>query len=252
MPAPAAFDDWLQPLAHLYQLGTPGNLAARASDPTALLRGTYLRSFAWQGETRDLGGEAGLPPGFLLEQTRVFVAPMSGSYAFRLSASDNAWLWVDGQLVASGSGGEGTIELAPGRHVLAFKGVELNGVGRFGYAVRLPGQAGFGALPEGLAEQGHLRLGASFRSFGGLTLVAADMGGAGVTSIRTSLNGAAWTEMPGSMATIGALPDGSYTLRYMAVDAAGNQSEERMISFRVDATLTVYSTHLPLLGSSTP
>ena len=77
---------------------------------------------------------------------------------------------------------------------------------------------------------------------------ADDMGDVGVAAVRVALNGGAWAETPGALATIGPLPDGAYSLRYTALDAAGNQSEERSLSFRVDSSLVIYRTHLPLLG----
>jgi hypothetical protein len=35
-------------------------------------------------------------------------------------------------------------------------------------------------------------------------------------------------------------------VRYKAVDSAGNESEERSLSFRVDSTMVIYRTFVPL------
>ena len=254
MPAPAAYDELLRPVAHVYQLGTaPNNLLARTKDATAVPRGAYVGSFAWQGETLDWG-EGGplasapeLSDRFIVEQTRAFTAPVSGSYSFQITADDGGWLWVDGRLVAGGAQQGGSVTLEAGRHVLAFKGMERGGGASMGYAVQLPGEQGFGAVRDGLSAA-DTRLGASFQSLSSLAIAADDMGGVGVAAVRVALNGGEWAETPGAVATVGPLPDGAYTLRYVAVDAAGNQSEERSLSFRVDSNMVIYRTHLPLLG----
>jgi len=154
---------------------------------------------------------------------------------------------LDGRRVAGGAQQVGSVTLEAGRHVLAFKGLERGGSASMGYAVQLPGEQGFGAVRDGLSAA-DMRLGASFQSLSSLAIAADDMGGVGVAAVRVALNGGEWAETPGALATIGPLPDGAYSLRYTALDAAGNQSEERSLSFRVDSSLVIYRTHLPLLG----
>ncbi|GAB4441876.1 MAG: N-acetylmuramoyl-L-alanine amidase [Chloroflexi bacterium OHK40] len=261
-PLASGYDELLRPLAHVYRLGeVPDNFLARARDAGVALRGPYVGSFAWQGETRDWGtggplAEApDLADRFLVEQLRTFVAPEAGLYSFQVTGDDGAWLWVNGQLVAGGAGESematwrGSIALAAGRHVLAFKGLERAGSATMGYAVQAPGQAGFGPLLEGLGGVGTAtdeRLGATFRTLGGLTLTADDLGGSGVTTLRVAVDGAAPVEYPGGLATLGALPDGDHEVRYLAVDGAGNQSTEQILRFRVDSSLVVRRTYLPI------
>jgi hypothetical protein len=256
IPAPAAYDELLRPLAHVYRAELPDNFLARGRDAGAALRGAYAGSFPWQGETL-AWGEGGplaqapeLRDRFIVEQTRAFVAPVSGLYSFRVTAADGGWLWVNGQLVAGGAGGEdgaaltGSVSLGAGRHVLSFKGLERGGAATMGYAVQGPGEAAFLPPREGLA--GEERLGAAFRQLGGLTVVADDIGGSGVARLRLSVDGGPWQEQPGWVANIGPLGDGWHNVRYAAVDNAGNQSEERSLSFRVDPALVIYRTYAPL------
>jgi hypothetical protein len=258
IPAPAAYDELLRPLAHVYRAEAPDNFLARAQDAGAALRGAYAGSFPWQGETM-AWGEGGplsqapeLSDRFIVEQTRAFVAPVSGAYSFRVTAADGGWLWVDGQLVAGGAGGEdgaaltGTVSLGAGRHVLSFKGLERTGAASMGYAVQAPGDATFQPPREGLAVAGGERLGAAFRQLGGLTLVADDLGGAGVARMRLSVDGGPWLEQPGGVASVGPLGDGWHSVRYAAVDGASNQSEERSLSFRVDPALVIHRTYVPM------
>ncbi len=255
MPAPAAYDQGLRPEAHVYQLGSvPDNLLARTNDPTAAPRGTYLGSFGWDGSPRDWGEGGPLPElseRFLVEQTRAFSAPISGTYQFQLSADDAAWLWVDGNLIATDPVGNNdpltaTVELEAGVHTLGFKLFERSGTAQAGYLVQLPGQTTFGPLSDGLLIEPGDRLGGTWRSLGGLHLVAEDMGGIGVTTMRMVLNDGPWQELPGRIASLGALVDGDYTVRYMAVDAAGNRSEERSLNLRVDGSLIMHRVYMPL------
>jgi hypothetical protein len=262
LPAPAAYDELLRPLAHVYRLGdAPDNLLARSQDAGAALRGAYAGSFPWHGEMAAWGDGGPLPQEpalvdrFLVEQTRVFVAPVSGAYTFRITAADGGWLWVDGQLVAGGAGGQdgaerlGTMTLSAGRHVLSYKGLERGGAATMGYAVQQPGAAGFLPVQDGLGGAGvggEERLGASFRQLGGLTLAADDMGGAGVARLLVSTDGGELLEHPGGLATLGPLADGWHSVRYKAVDSAGNESEERSLRFRVDSAMVIYRTFVPL------
>jgi hypothetical protein len=264
MPAPAAYDEQLRPLAHVYRMADlPGNLIARSADSALFPRGDYAGSFPWMGETVSWGGGGPLTGApeltdrFMVEQTRVFVAPRTGAYTFRVTADDSAWLWVGGQRVVGGTpqpaGGSltGVVNLTAGeRYVVSFRGIEQGGWATLGYDVQLPDDTVFIALPDDTADRDGApaqRLGATFRRFYGLSLVADDQGGSGVASVRHSLNGGPWQETPGPIARVGALPDGLYSVRYQAVDGQGNLSEERTLSFAVNAALEVRTLYLPLV-----
>ncbi|NYJ20863.1 hypothetical protein HNR05_002654 [Leifsonia psychrotolerans] len=65
---------------------------------------------------------------------------------------------------------------------------------------------------------------------GATAVVIAEDADSGVASIEYSLNGGAWLAFADGIP----LPDGSYTLRYRATDAAGNQSEVGSRQVRVD------------------
>ncbi|MGQ9928018.1 MAG: golvesin C-terminal-like domain-containing protein [Chloroflexaceae bacterium] len=259
-PAPVAYDHLLRPLAYVYREGgTPANFLARSGEGSALARGAFLGSFVWQGMPNDdleaaLGGSVGATERLILEQTRIFVAPEAGDYTFQVSSNDHAWLWIDGQLVLSATGQqdettvERTLHLGAGRHVLAFRSLERGGRRTAGYAVRRPGQARSGLPVEGLAGSGSTvteRLGSTFQQFDGLMLAADDLGGSGVARLLVSVNDGPWEEYAGPIASLGSLPDGQYRVHYVAVDQAGNRSEEQTLSFRVDSRLEVRRVHMP-------
>jgi hypothetical protein len=71
------------------------------------------------------------------------------------------------------------------------------------------------------------------------------MGGSGVASLLVSVNDGAWQERAGPIASLSRLPDGQHRVRYVAVDRAGNRSEERTLSFRVDSRLEVRQVYMP-------
>src|SRR5204863_7658423 len=101
-PDVAGYDRMLTPLARVYQLGSvPDNFLARTRNPLSIPRGRYIGSFAWDGSLTRWGesGPLGQTDQFLIEQTRVFLAPADGQYTFRTSSDDGSWLWVDGQAV---------------------------------------------------------------------------------------------------------------------------------------------------------
>ncbi len=259
-PVPVAYDRLLRPLAHVYREGgTPANFLARTGDGSALARGALLGSFVWQGTPNDdlgsvLGSRVESSDRLVLEQTRVFVAPVEGDYTFRLSSDDNAWLWVNGQLVVSAAGQqdetavERTVNLRAGRHVLAFRSLERGNGPTGGYAVRGPGQGQFSPPLDGLAGSGAgvtEGLGAIFRQLDSVALAADDLGGSGVASLLVAVNNGPWEERAGPIATLGSLPDGQHRVRYVAVDREGNRSEERTLNFRIDSRLEVRRVHLP-------
>jgi hypothetical protein len=141
----------------------------------------------------------------------------------------------------------GTVTLAAGRHALAFKMFERSGAASASYSVRGPGEGAFGPVADGLAVGAGERLGATFRRLEGLALAADDMGGGGVARIRVSVNGGAWQSFTGPVASLGGLASGVSTVRYVAVDAAGNESPERTVRVTVDPGLSVRKVHLPAL-----
>ena len=254
-PDVAGYDTLLMPLARVYQLGSvPDNFLARTRNPLSIPRGRLIGSFAWDGSlTRwDSGGPLGQTDQFLIEQTRVFLAPAEGEYSFRTSSDDGSWLWVDGQPVVVNNGLHeetailGTISLTAGPHALAFKYFERSGDATAGYDVQIPGEAGFRSLPEGLGS-GARRFGGTFLASPDLVIAADDQGGVGVDRIRWSWDGASWQDSPGPLLRLGQLANGSYRLRAQAIDASGNAGDIRELAFAVDPNLSVRRVFLPVL-----
>jgi hypothetical protein len=260
-PAPISYDDQLRPLAYVYRMGgdVPDNLLARTENPLSVVKGELVGSFTWGGETTSWGqgGPAeGISDSFIIEQTRVFVAPTAGNYEFQTTSDDGSWLWVDGAAVVVNAGIHptssitGTLSLTPGRHVLSFKYFDRSGDAVAGYSVKIPGAADFSGLIDGLGGRNSdvdMHMGATFPQMRGLTVAADDQGGTGVTKLRVSFDGVQWIDVPGGVFTLSSLVDGSYTLSYTAVDAAGNESPVQTLSFRVDSTLQSQQLYLPLI-----
>nr|WP_255603125.1 N-acetylmuramoyl-L-alanine amidase [Oscillochloris sp. ZM17-4] len=259
-PAPISYDAQLRPLAYVYRMGDmPDNLLARTQNPLSVVKGELAGSFAWCGETiawGQGGPVAGLSDGFIVEQTRVFVAPMDGMYTFQATSDDGSWLWVDGAAVVVHAGlhptssATGTISLTAGRHVLSFKYFERSGDATAGYSVKLPGAADFGDLLEGLGGRDaeiDSSTDATFQRLRGLTVAADDQGGSGVAKLEVSFDGVQWLDVPGGVFTLSSLMDGSYTLYYKALDAAGNESPVQRLSFRVDSSQRLWQTYLPVV-----
>ena len=255
-PDAAGYDELLNPLARVYRLGAiPDNFLARTRNPLSIPRGEYVGSFAWNGAFIDweAGGPFGLTDQFLVEQTRTFLAPTSGTYVFRTTSDDGSWLWVDGQSVVVNNGLHpavemtGTIELGAGVHVVAFKYFERAGFAAAGYDVQAPGDRGFKPLPDGLGG-GALRLGATFVEHPSITIAADDMGGSGIAAVRWSWDGVNWQDEPGAILRLGRLQNGAYHLRYRAVDMAGNQGDMRELRFTVDTSRPIYRAYLPMSG----
>lgn len=259
-PAPASYDANLQPLAHVYTLGpVPDNLLARTRNPLSIPRGDYVGSFAWDGRLLDWGegGPLGQTDAFVVEQTRVFLAPVDGEYVFRTTSDDGSWLWVNGREVVANYGLHdtqtltGTISLSAGPHVLAFKYFERTGRAAAGYDMQIPGGASFGPPPEGLGG-GALRLGAIFAANPDLTLVADDLGGSGVATLRYSWDGATWVDQPLAanappLLRLGRLVDGNYHLRYQAIDRASNSSPVQELVFMVNTRMEIKRAYQPVL-----
>jgi hypothetical protein len=253
-PDSASYDATLMPLAQVYQLGqVPDNFLARTQNPLSIPRGAYVGSIAWDGRTTrwGLGGPLGLSDQFLIEQTRVFYAPVDGEYTFRATSDDGSWLWVDGQAVVINNGLHaeadvtGTLALVAGPHILSFKYFERSGEATAGYDVLVPGESFFRVIPEGLGG-GAARIGGTFVALPALYLTADDQGGAGVGQIRWSWDGTNWQESAGPLLSIGRLVNGSYRLRYQAIDAAGNAGDTRELAFVVNTALPIYRAWAPM------
>ncbi len=260
-PTPASYDGQLNPLAHVYRLSSiPDNLLARTQNPLSITHGDYVGSFAWDGSLIEWGDDGPLDPSdsFLIEQTRAFVAPVSGEYTFRTSSDDGSWLWVDEQAVVVNNGLHetrsitGTTWLQAGVHVLSFKYFERTGLATAEYAVQAPDASSFGPVQDGVGG-GVLRRGATLGHAANLTLVADDLGGSGIASLRYSWDGSTWIDAPGSILQTGQLVDGTYRLSYQAFDQAGNASAVQTLTFNVDSTLRPKNVYLPLVqGSEDP
>ncbi|MEO7909220.1 MAG: N-acetylmuramoyl-L-alanine amidase [Roseiflexaceae bacterium] len=254
-PDVAGYDATLTPLARVYQLGgVPDNFLARTRNPLSIPRGSSIGSFAWDGSLTHWGGGGplGQTDQFLIEQTRVFLAPTDGQYTFRTSSDDGSWLWVDGQPVVVNNGLHeetaivGTINLAAGPHALAFKYFDRSGDATAGYDVQIPGDTSFRLLPEGLGS-GARRLGGTFLAVPNLVIAADDQGGAGIDHIRWSLDGVSWQDAPGPLLRLGQLVNGSYRLHAQAIDASGNAGDMRELVFAVNSNLPVRRVFLPTM-----
>jgi hypothetical protein len=269
-PVLSSYDTSLRPRAHVYTLQPiPFNLLERTRNPLSITRGDYVGSIPWDGTLRqwDRDGPLGQRDSFLVEQTRIFTAPVAGEYTFRTTNDDGSWLWVDDQLVIINHGlpdtstglednvldetytrqATGTISLDAGLHVLSYKYFEHLGTAAAGYDVRLPGQPNFTTLLDGFVRGE--RLGNAFIGDTSPEIVigASDLGGTGIASIRYSLDGGTWKTTPGQMINLGRVMTGTHTLRYQAVDSAGTESPEEVLTFSVTNTLELERLYLPLV-----
>jgi hypothetical protein len=269
-PVLASYDAALRPQAQVYNLAPiPLNLLERTRNPLSITRGDYVDSIPWNGSLRrwDQGGPLGLRDSFLVEQTRIFTAPVAGEYTFRTTNDDGSWLWINDQLLIinhglpDGSTGfddnvsdqdytrqaTGTIPLDAGIHVLSYKYFEHTGTAAAGYDVRLPGQTEFTPITDGFATG--QRLGNTFLGLSSPNIVigASDLGGAGIASLRYTLDGNPWQTAPGALLNLGSVPTGTHTLRYQAIDNAGSESPEQVLTFTVTPTLELESVFLPLI-----
>jgi hypothetical protein len=258
VPVAVAYDELLRPQAQVYKLGAvPDNFLARTTNPLSIPRGQFVGSFAWDGSTVDWGdgGPLGQSDGFIVQQTRVFRVPSAGTYTFRVVSDDGSWLWVDGAPLVVNAGlhpvGDsditGSIYLSAGPHVLAFTYFERTGAAVAGYSMRAEGASAY-AQPSDDLGGGAARLGSTFTEPPQLTVAADDAGGSGIARMRYSWDGATWVESPGDVIVVGRLLTGSYTLRYQAIDVAGNAEPERQLSFNVDTNLRTYRQYLPVMG----
>ena len=255
-PSLTALGNGMLPQAQVYQLGTiPINFLARTSNASSIPVGDYLGSFTWNGGFSDWHsggplGATGPTDSFVIQQTRAFAVPTSGSYSFRTISDDGSWLWIDGKQLIGNYGLHGvdvpmtaTLQLDPGVHIVSFEYFDRNGYAAAGYEMQAPGGS-FGPLPDASAG-GALALGNTFVQTPKLTLAADDLGGVGVAKFRYTLDGSTWLESPGPLLQLGNLQNGSYAIRYQAYDMLGNWSEAST-TFTVDTNKPFYQVRLPM------
>ncbi len=179
-----------RPLAQIYRLAmTPQSLLARTANPLSIVAGPLVGTIPWDGS--DLGWGAGGPLGlsdyFVIEQTRPFLAPSDGSYAFRLDTDDGAWLWVDGSLVVDNHGlhddapRTGTVYLSAGLHTLGFKYFEYFGLAHAAYLWQPPSSADWTVVPVLPVQAG--RSAATVVAGQQLVIAADDLGGSGIAQL---------------------------------------------------------------------
>jgi hypothetical protein len=274
-PVEAQYNAQLQPQAQVYELATtPSNLLARSTDPTAVQRGTFKGSFSWWGERSDWGtsGPFGVNDRFLIEQTRAFIAPVSGNYTFRTISDDGSWLWVNGKLVIANAGvrlnngpdqasdafGGGsdtmtaTVELKAGIHSLSFRMFESTGIAYAAYEMKLPGATRYGTPIDSLGNSA--RFGTTYTQTPTLTLVADDQqagGNGSVKRMRWQINNGAIQNKDGSLVQIGPLINGNYVVRYWAEDLNNNaiaSTQARELRFAVNTNLKLQSLYVPFMA----
>jgi hypothetical protein len=259
-PEAANYDSQLRPLAQIYQLGAISEeVLARQTDAAGVLRGGYLGSIPWAGEPLDwgAGGPFGLNDRFVITQARSFAATTTGTYTFRLTSDDGAWLFVDGQPIVSNPGlhpaqsATGAVQLSAGVHTLGIFAFESTGQAYAAYEYQLPGGNSFQPVVDSLSSQPNVA--GNFSEPPIIALGSDDLGGSGMNSMRWSLNGGEWQESAGAIVRIGRLQQGAYTLRYQARDAANNQSAIRELRFGVGAAAPQpssgqFSVYMPLFA----
>jgi hypothetical protein len=111
----------------------------------------------------------------------------------------------------------------------------------------MPGESIFRTLPEGLGG-GAFSLGGKFVEIPHLRVAADDAGGSGVDHLRWSWDGVNWQDSPGALLDLGMLQNGAYHLRYVPMDVAGNQGDQRDLTFTVNTNTTIFRTYLPVAG----
>lgn len=241
-PQSSIYNDW-QPQALVYELGAiPDDFLARTANPLSIPEGAFLGSFDWSGTRLDLAdsGIFGRNDRFIVRQTRSFIAPVAGTYRFRINSDDGAWLWIDGTLVAEAHGLHPEREvigerwLNAGEHRLGFKYFERTAQAVLSYDWQTPGSSDFSPIPVSVGA-GATRYGNYFAPNVQMTIVADDHGGSGVAGIRWRINGSTWEEDAGSSLTL-TPSGGNFNLEYAARDLAGNLEATRSLSWQVDGS----------------
>lgn len=243
-PRLSEMDSKGQPLARVYTLKSmPQSLLARTSNPLSIVGDRSLGTFAWDGTT--VNWEAGGPFGqsnlFMVEQVRPFFVENAGVYTFRLETDDGSWLWIDGNLVIDNHGMHGAtpataaIYLSAGMHVLGFKYFEYSGPAQAGYSWQASGTSIWSTIPNppvsAVTDSG-IMLGPKQQ----LAVAADDMGGAGVASLRYTLDNGEEQTTTQPMFVFNGLLDGPHTLRFRAFDNAANAAASQSITFTVNTT----------------
>jgi hypothetical protein len=252
-PVPVVYDDQtMQPLAHVYELGeVPPNFLWRTSNALSIVRGRYVGSFAWDGRMAhwEAGGPAGMSDRFIVEQTRVFQAPVTGEYTFRTTSDDGSWLWVDGQPVVLNHGlhgieeRTGSMHLEAGQHVLSFKYFEFSGGATAGYDVRAPGYGSFSVLRDSLS---YARcFGSTCSASPTIVLGSDDQDGTGMAALRYSWDRTNWYDAPGGLVNMGRMEPGTHTIYYRGIDRAGNESSEQSFTITIDPAMQVNRMFVP-------
>ncbi len=239
-PEPIRLDNKYQAQASVYQMvATPDSLLARTNNPLSILEGNHVGAFNWDGSDQNWlsGGPVGQTDRFVVRQVRAFHAPTAGTYRFRVTSDDGAWLWIDGNEVARNEGlhpvssAEGSVYLAAGLHTLAVKFFENGGEAYAGYAWMPPGAAGFITVP---APSGARYDGTRFGSGQQLVLATDDLGGSGVRTLRYWIDGGGEQQSASGRIPL-SLAHGSHTITYQAEDNNGNKGFQRIVNITVDA-----------------
>ncbi|HEY0603754.1 MAG TPA: N-acetylmuramoyl-L-alanine amidase [Herpetosiphonaceae bacterium] len=240
-PEPLRIDATYKSQASVYQLvPTPDSLLARTTNAMSVVEGTFLGALTWDGSDLNWmsGGPMNQSERFVVRQVRPFYAPAAGTYRFKITSDDGAWLWVNGQEIVRNEGlhptssKEGSIYLSAGLHTLAVKFFENTGEAYAGYSWMPPGAAGFITVP---APSGAVYDGTRFGGGQQLVLAADDLGGVGVRTLRYWIDGGSEQQSASGRAPI-SLGDGAHTVTYQAEDNNGNLGFQRSVSLTVDAT----------------
>jgi hypothetical protein len=199
----------------------------------------------WQRSKLGNGGRLGKRIGSLYAQTRSFIAPVAGTYRFRLTSDDGAWLWVDGVEVARNEGlhpldsVEGSRYLNAG--VLPSPLSDLKSrTAYLGYAWMPPNSSTFTPIPAPPIGE---HVGPLFKGGAANDLTGDDLGGSGLRTLHYWINGTyATSTQPVSIA----LGSGNHVVEYEAEDNQGNRSSRARVSFTVNPALQFHYVHLPL------
>ena len=68
----------------------------------------------------------------------------------------------------------------------------------------------------------------------------------GVDHLRWSWNGVSWQDSPGALLSLGRLSNGSYRLRYQAIDGSGNAGPSQELAFTVNTNLPLRRVYSPV------
>jgi hypothetical protein len=252
-PDVVRFDKSFGPVASVYKLKqVPDSLLARTVNPLSIIEDSYVGSFGWDGFDQNWGanGPLGQSDDFVVRQVRPFVAPVSGTYRFRVTSDDGSWLWVDGRLVVSNVGlhsatsSEGAVYLIAGTHTLSVKFFENMGEAYSAYAWMPPSAAGFASVPRP-ASAAHV--GPHFGVGEQLLLAADDLGGSGLNLLRYWIDGGNEQQSLSGRIPI-SLSAGTHTVEYQAEDLEGNWSGRASVAFTVDPNLRIRRTFLPQIS----